>query len=72
MDRDLIGYGANPRWPNNARLVVNFKKRSEAPIQDGASLPAQNSVPLIRNSNAVKLAFGPRAAALSRPSSMTQ
>ena len=42
MDRDLIGYGANPpnpRWPNNARIavnfVVNFEEGSEASIPDG-------------------------------------
>ena len=42
MDRDLIGYGANPpdpRWPGGARLavnfVVNFEEGSEASIPDG-------------------------------------
>jgi len=41
-DRDLIGYGANPpdpRWPNGARLalnfVVNYEEGSEPSIQDG-------------------------------------
>src|SRR5256712_11873180 len=41
-DRDLIGYGANPpdpRWPNGARLAVNFvinyEEGSEPSIQDG-------------------------------------
>lgn len=42
MDRDLIGYGANPpnpNWPNNARLavnfVLNFEEGSEPSIADG-------------------------------------
>ncbi len=41
-DRDLIGYGANPpdpKWPNGARLAVNFvinyEEGSEPSIQDG-------------------------------------
>ena len=41
-DRDLIGYGANPpdpRWPNGARLAVNFvinyEEGSEPSVQDG-------------------------------------
>jgi len=41
-DRDLIGYGANPpdpRWPNGARLavnfVINFEEGSEPSMQDG-------------------------------------
>ena len=41
-DRDLIGYGANPpdpKWPNAARLAVNFvmnyEEGSEPSIQDG-------------------------------------
>jgi peptidoglycan/xylan/chitin deacetylase (PgdA/CDA1 family) len=41
-DRDLIGYGANPpdpRWPNGARLAVNFvinyEEGSEPSMQDG-------------------------------------
>lgn len=42
MGRDLTGYGANPpdpRWPNNARLavnfVVNFEEGSGASSPDG-------------------------------------
>jgi putative urate catabolism protein len=42
MDRDLIGYGANPpdpRWPGAARLavnfVLNFEEGSEPSIGDG-------------------------------------
>ena len=42
MDRDLIGYGANPpnpNWPGNARLavnfVLNFEEGSEPSIGDG-------------------------------------
>jgi allantoinase len=42
MDRDLIGYGANPprvRWPSDARiaisLVVNYEEGSENLLQDG-------------------------------------
>src|SRR5207247_249638 len=41
-DRDLIGYGANPpnpKWPNGARLAVNFvmnyEEGSEPSVQDG-------------------------------------
>jgi peptidoglycan/xylan/chitin deacetylase (PgdA/CDA1 family) len=41
-DRDLIGYGPNPpdpRWPNGARLAVNFvinyEEGSEPSVQDG-------------------------------------
>ncbi len=41
-DRDLIGYGGNPpdpRWPNGARLavnfVMNFEEGSEPSVQDG-------------------------------------
>src|SRR4029453_7239478 len=41
-DRDLIGYGANPpdpKWPNGARLavnfVINFEEGSEPSVQDG-------------------------------------
>lgn len=41
-DRDLIGYGGNPpdpKWPNGARLAVNFvinyEEGSEPSIQDG-------------------------------------
>lgn len=41
-DRDLIGYGPNPpdpKWPNGARLAVNFvmnyEEGSEPSIQDG-------------------------------------
>jgi peptidoglycan/xylan/chitin deacetylase (PgdA/CDA1 family) len=41
-DRDLIGYGAHPphpRWPNDARIAVNFvmnyEEGSEPSIQDG-------------------------------------
>lgn len=41
-DRDLVGYGANPpdpRWPNGARLAVNFvmnyEEGSEPSVQDG-------------------------------------
>jgi hypothetical protein len=40
--RDFIGYGANPpdpRWPNGARIAVNFvmnyEEGSEPSIQDG-------------------------------------
>jgi allantoinase len=42
MERDLIGYGANPphpRWPGDARLaislVVNYEEGSENLLQDG-------------------------------------
>ena len=42
MDRDLIGYGANPpdpKWPGGARLalnfVLNFEEGSEPSIPDG-------------------------------------
>jgi len=42
MDRDLIGYGANPpdpHWPNDARVavnfVLNFEEGSEPSIGDG-------------------------------------
>jgi allantoinase len=42
MDRDLIGYGANPvnpNWPNQARLavnfVLNFEEGSEPSVPDG-------------------------------------
>jgi putative urate catabolism protein len=42
MDRDLIGYGANPpnpHWPNDARIavnfVLNFEEGSEPQIGDG-------------------------------------
>jgi putative urate catabolism protein len=42
MDRDLIGYGANPpdpNWPNGARLavnfVLNFEEGSEPSVPDG-------------------------------------
>src|ERR1700742_3482615 len=42
MDRDLIGYGANPpdpKWPGGARLAVNFvlnyEEGSEPSVQDG-------------------------------------
>ena len=42
MDRDIIGYGANPpnpNWPGNARLavnfVLNFEEGSEPSIGDG-------------------------------------
>lgn len=41
-DRDLVGYGAtppNPKWPNGARIAVNFvmnyEEGSEPSIQDG-------------------------------------
>ena len=41
-DRDLIGYGPNPpdpKWPNGARLAVNFvmnyEEGSEPSVQDG-------------------------------------
>ena len=41
-DRDLIGYGAtppNPKWPNGARIAVNFvmnyEEGSEPSVQDG-------------------------------------
>lgn len=41
-DRDLIGYGAtppNPRWPNGARIalnfVMNYEEGSEPSVQDG-------------------------------------
>jgi hypothetical protein len=41
-DWDLIGYGANPpnpKWPNGARLAVNFvmnyEEGSEPSVQDG-------------------------------------
>ncbi|MFY0610298.1 MAG: allantoinase PuuE [Hyphomicrobiaceae bacterium] len=41
-DRDLIGYGANspnPKWPNGARLALNFvinvEEGSEPSVQDG-------------------------------------
>ena len=40
--RDFVGYGANPpdpKWPNGARLAVNFvmnyEEGSEPSIQDG-------------------------------------
>ena len=40
--RDLVGYGANlpnPKWPNNARLalnfVINYEEGSEATLLDG-------------------------------------
>jgi allantoinase len=40
--RDFIGYGANPpdpKWPNGARLAVNFvmnyEEGSEPSMQDG-------------------------------------
>ena len=40
--RDLIGYGANPpdpRWPNGARLalnfVMNYEEGSEPSVPDG-------------------------------------
>jgi len=42
MDRDLIGYGANPpnpNWPNQARIavnfVLNFEEGSEPSVPDG-------------------------------------
>src|ERR1700735_143818 len=42
MDRDLIGYGANPpnpNWPGQARLavnfVLNFEEGSEPSVLDG-------------------------------------
>src|ERR1700752_3462908 len=42
MDRDLIGYGANPpnpHWPGEARLalnfVLNFEEGSEPSVPDG-------------------------------------
>ncbi|MDQ2765173.1 MAG: polysaccharide deacetylase family protein, partial [Pseudomonadota bacterium] len=42
MDRDLIGYGANPpnpHWPNRSRLavnfVLNFEEGSEPSVPDG-------------------------------------
>ncbi len=42
LDRDFIGYGAHPpdpRWPNGARLalnfVLNYEEGSEPSIQDG-------------------------------------
>jgi putative urate catabolism protein len=42
MERDLIGYGAtppNPRWPNGARIavnfVLNFEEGSEPSVPDG-------------------------------------
>src|SRR5262249_54391027 len=42
--RDLIGYGANPpdpRWPNGARLalnfVMNYEEGSEPSVPDGES-----------------------------------
>ena len=42
MDRDLIGYGANPpdpKWPGGARLalnfVLNFEEGSEPSVPDG-------------------------------------
>jgi len=42
MERDLIGYGANPpdpRWPNQARIavnfVLNFEEGSEPSVLDG-------------------------------------
>jgi putative urate catabolism protein len=41
-DRDLVGYGANPpnpKWPNGARIAVNFvmnyEEGSEPSVQDG-------------------------------------
>ena len=50
MDRDLIGYGANPpnpNWPGAARLavnfVLNFEEGSEPSIGDGD--PASESRP---------------------------
>ena len=40
--RDLVGYGANPpdpKWPNGARIavnfVVNYEEGSEPSMQDG-------------------------------------
>ena len=42
MDRDLIGYGANPpdpKWPGGARLalnfVLNYEEGSEPSVPDG-------------------------------------
>jgi allantoinase len=42
LERDFIGYGANPpdpRWPNGARIAVNFvlnyEEGSEPSVQDG-------------------------------------
>ncbi|HEY0422698.1 MAG TPA: chitin deacetylase, partial [Rhodopila sp.] len=42
MDRDLIGYGANPpdpKWPNRSRVavnfVLNFEEGSEPSVPDG-------------------------------------
>ena len=44
MQRNLIGYGANPpnpNWPNQARLavnfVLNFEEGSEPSVPDGDS-----------------------------------
>lgn len=43
-DRDLVGYGArppDPRWPNGARIalnfVMNYEEGSEPSVQDGES-----------------------------------
>ena len=42
LQRDFIGYGAHPpdpRWPNNARLainfVINYEEGSEPAVPDG-------------------------------------
>jgi hypothetical protein len=53
--RDFIGYGGNPpdpKWPNDARLalnfVMNFEEGSEPSFAEAMVLPKRHSLKLAR------------------------